>query len=199
LAQKIQSTLSRVQAHLFKSDMNESPTPETTPAAPPLPAFQVISTERLTALETAAAQASGLNDKLLRTLADWDNSRKRTQKEKEDAVKYAAESFLEDLIPVIDNLEMGLLAATSGQDAKAIATGLQMVIGQFQQFLKSAGLEAIDATGKPFDPHLHEAMSEQETTDVAEGTVVAQTRKGYKLRERLLRAASVIVAKAPHA
>ena len=138
-----------------------------------------------------------LKDRLLRAQAEWDNSRKRIQREKDEAVRYAGEALLEKLLPVIDNFEMGMQAAKTATDAKAIAQGLEMVLSQFQQILREAGVETIEAVGHPFDPHRHEALGHHESEDHPEGHVVMQMRKGYKLRDRLLRPASVFVAKTP--
>lgn len=161
------------------------------------PAFQVVSSELLKKMDDLAQKAPELQDRLLRMSADWDNSRKRIQKEKDEALKYAAEGILGDLLPIVDNFELGLLSAQNAQDAKSIALGFQMIQMQLTQFLKENGLEAIDAVGKPFDPHLHEALSHQETEEHEEGIVISQTRKGYKIKDRLLRPAAVVVSKAP--
>ncbi len=147
--------------------------------------------------DAAAAQAAELKDRLLRGQAEWENSRKRILREKEDAVRYAGEALLEKLLPVLDNFEMGMKAAETATDAKSIAQGLEMVLKQFQQVLKDAGVETIDAVGQPFDPHRHEALGQQESAEHPEGHVALQMRKGYKLKDRLLRAASVFVAKPP--
>jgi molecular chaperone GrpE len=111
-----------------------------------------------TAEEKLQQQVAELKDKLLRARADWDNSRKRILKEKEEAVRYASEALLERLLPVLDNFEMGMQAAKSATDAKAISQGFEMVLAQFQQVLREAGIEAVDAVGHPFDPHRHEAL-----------------------------------------
>jgi len=169
---------------------------ETIPAETPEaePAFVTVSSEKY---QAAVEQAADLKDRLLRTQAEWDNSRKRLLKEKEDAVRYAAEGFLERLLPVVDNFEMGMQAAKSATDAKAIAQGFEMVLAQLQQVLRDAGVEAVEAVGHPFDPHRHEALGHQDSTEHPEGHVMMQMRKGYKLKDRLLRPASVFVAKAP--
>jgi molecular chaperone GrpE len=143
------------------------------------------------------AQVAELKDRLLRGQADWDNSRKRILKEKEDAVRYAGEALLERLLPVLDNFEMGIQAAKSATDAKAIAQGFEMALAQLHQVLREAGVESIDAVGHPFDPHRHEALGHQESAEHPEGQVLSQMRKGYKLKDRLLRPASVFVAKTP--
>ena len=176
-----------------EADKNEagSVNPEETPILNPKPAYVTISRE----LAEASAQVAELKDRLLRSQADWDNSRKRILKDKEDAVRYAGEALLEKLLPVLDNFEMGMQAAKTATDAKAIAQGLEMVLAQFQQVLREAGVEAIDAVGHPFDPHRHEALGHHESDDHPEGHVLSQLRKGYKLKDRLLRAASVFVAK----
>lgn len=169
-----------------------TPAPETAPA-PDAPV--TLSAEDHKKLQDAAAQADALRDRLLRTQADWDNYRKRAIREKEEAVKYAAESVMERLLPILDSFEMGLQAAKTATEAKAIAEGMQMIYTQFQNLLKDVGVETIDAVGHPFDPHRHEALGHQESAEHEEGTVVGQMRKGYKLKDRLLRPASVFVAK----
>lgn len=171
-------------------------------AAPEVPVDEVINPEAAESLDPIAqelavlkTQVAELKDRLLRGQADWDNARKRILKEKEDSVRYAAESFLEKFLPVLDNFEMGMQAAKTATDPKAIAQGLEMVLTQFKQVLKDSGVETIDAVGHPFDPHRHEALGEHESDDHPEGHVINQVRKGYKLKDRLLRAASVFVAK----
>ena len=147
--------------------------------------------------EKLTAQVAELKDRLLRSQADWDNSRKRILREKEDAVRYAAEDLLERLLPVIDNFEMGMLAAKTATESKAIAQGFEMVLAQLQQVLRESGVEPVEAVGQPFDPYRHEALGHQESEDLPDGHVLSQMRKGYKLKDRLLRPASVFVAKAP--
>jgi molecular chaperone GrpE len=173
------------------------PMPEPPEIINPDPAYVTVSNEQYKATVAQAAQAAELKDRLLRAQAEWDNSRKRILREKEDAVRYAGEAFLERLLPVLDNFEMGMAAAKTATDPKAIAQGLEMVLAQFQQALRDAGVETIDAVGKPFDPHRHEALGHHESHEHPEGHVLTQVRKGYKLKDRLLRAASVFVAKPP--
>src|SRR5471032_447662 len=186
-----------------KDEKKEAPpVPQTTPEIPiinPNTAYTTVSNELFQATVAQAAQVAELKDRLLRAQAEWDNSRKRILREKEDAVRYAGEAFLERLLPVLDNFEMGMQAAKSASDAKAIAQGLEMVLAQFHQVLKDSGIEVIDAVGHPFDPHRHEALGHHESAEHPEGQVLTQIRKGYKLKDRLLRAASVFVAKPPEA
>jgi molecular chaperone GrpE len=180
-----------------KKDAGTPPSPENPEIINPNPAYVPVSNEMFKATVAQAAQVAELKDKLLRAQAEWDNSRKRILREKEDAVRYAGEAFLEKLLPVLDNFEMGMQAAKTATDAKAIAQGFEMVLAQLQQVLKDAGVEPVEAVGHPFDPHRHEALGHHESADHPEGHVLMQMRKGYKLKDRLLRPASVFVAKAP--
>lgn len=170
-------------------------TPETTPA----PEAAALTPEQIATLQASAAKAQENWDRLLRTTADFDNFKKRAAREKQDAIKYATESLLQKVIPVLDNFEMALAAAqnNSTADLKSVRDGVAMIHSQLKNTLTEAGLEEVDATGKPFDPNVHEAVSQQESADVPEGHVLQQLRKGYKLRERLLRPATVVVAKKP--
>jgi molecular chaperone GrpE len=154
-------------------------------------------TTELTEDDKLRAQVAELKDKLLRAQADWDNSRKRLERTKDEAVRYAAEGLLEKLLPVLDNFEMGMQAAQNATDAKAIAQGFEMVLAQLRQVMRDAGVEPVDAMGQPFDPHRHEALGHQDSDEHPEGHVIMQTRKGYKLKDRLLRPASVFVARKP--
>jgi molecular chaperone GrpE len=160
-----------------------------------------VTPEQLTELKERAAKAEEHWDRLLRTTADFDNFKKRAAREKQDATKFANENLLQKLIPILDNFDMALSATQTAQtDAvQSLQTGVNMIHQQLKNVMAEAGLEEVDANGKAFDPNLHEAVSQQETSDVPEGHVVQQLRKGYKFRERLLRPASVVVAKRPTA
>lgn len=172
---------------------NSAPDPE--PLVPLEPA--TVTAEQLDELKERAAKADENWNRLLRTTADFDNYKKRATREKQDAVKFANESLLQKLVPVLDTFDMALAAAQNHEAVQSLKTGIAMVNQQLKNALTDAGLEEIDAAGKPFDPNLHEAVSQKETAEVPEGQVVQQLRKGYKLRDRLLRPASVVVAKAP--
>ena len=131
-------------------------------------------------------------------MADMENFKKRAARERQDAIKFANEALLERIIPVLDNFDAALAAANAPDTSvQSLQSGVNMIQQQLKSAMSEAGLEEIDATGKPFDPNIHEAISQQESDEVPEGQVVQQVRKGYKLRERLLRPASVIVAKKP--
>jgi molecular chaperone GrpE len=142
------------------------------------------------------ADLERFRDLALRSQADFDNYRKRSAREKEDAVKYANSSLLERLIPIIDNFELGLAAAAGGSSENSpILAGMSMVAKQLNDFLAESGVTAIDATGQPFDPNLHEAIAHEHNPNVPEGTVIRQVRKGFKLKDRLLRPANVIISR----
>lgn len=134
-------------------------------------------------------------DLALRSQADFENFRKRAAREKDDAVKYANASLLERLIPILDNFELGLSAARTSAEGSAILSGMEMVARQLNDFLSQHGVEPVSAEGQKFDPNLHEAVGHEPSADVAEGTIVRQLRRGFKLRERLLRPATVVVSK----
>jgi molecular chaperone GrpE len=131
----------------------------------------------------------------LRSQADFDNFRKRAAREKEDAVKYANAAMLERLIPILDNFELGLNAARRTEENSPILAGMDMVAKQLNDFLLQQGVEPIAAEGAKFDPNVHEAVAQEANDDVQEGHIVRQLRKGFKLRDRLLRPATVVVSK----
>jgi molecular chaperone GrpE len=187
----------------MEKERDQAQEPSDTDAAEALMPVEpgTINAEQLEELKQQAAKAGEHWDRLLRTTADFDNFKKRAAREKQDAIKYANESLLQKLIPVLDSFDMALSATQNTQTGAtdSLQAGVNMISQQLKNVLMEAGLEEIDATGKTFDPNLHEAVSQVVTTDVPDGNVVQQLRKGYKLRERLLRPASVVVGKHPAA
>jgi len=162
------------------------------------PAFQnmIPTPEEIGDLRARAAKADDYWDRLLRMTADLDNYKKRAARERQDAIKLANEGLLQKLIPVADTFDMAIAATRSANvSVDSLQAGFNMIYSQFKAALADAGLEEIDALNKPFDPNVHEAVAEQENTGAPEGQVVQQTRKGYKLREKMLRPASVVVSK----
>ena len=143
------------------------------------------------------AEAAKLKDLALRARADLDNFRKRALREKEEAIRYANNGLLERLLPVIDNFELGLDAAKTAADTASILQGMSMVQKQLQDFLKNNGLEEVQAEGEAFNPNKHDAVSQEFSADIPDGHVIRQVRKGYKIKDRLVRASSVIVSKGP--
>ncbi len=151
--------------------------------------------ENLDELKQKAALADELRDKNLRLVADMDNLRKRIAQEKIESVKYANESILESLIPVLDNFELALQSIDQTDNLPAIKDGIKMVFSQLKQNLKQEGLDEISALGQSFDHNLHDAISQEVSDEHPEGTVLRENRKGYLLKGKLLRPASVVVSK----
>ena len=158
-----------------------------------------LTPERIEQLKEQASKADEHWQQMLRVVADFENFKKRAARERQEVSKYANESLLEKLIPVLDNLDMALASASSAQNStvQQLQAGVSMIHQQLKTALAEAGLEEVDASNKMFDPNWHEAISQQESAEIPEGQVLQQVRKGYKLRDRLLRPASVVVAKKP--
>jgi molecular chaperone GrpE len=154
--------------------------------------------QKIADLEEQVAKAK---DNWIRTAADFENFKKRAARERTEATQFANAALLQKLLPILDNFEMAQVAAQSaqGDSIESLQSGVAMIQQQLKTILADSGLEEINAGGKLFDPTLHEAVSQQETAEVPENHVLQQIRKGYKLRDRLLRPAAVIVAKNPAA
>jgi molecular chaperone GrpE len=168
------------------AEVVEDTAPET-PAAEEAPA--------LDPWEELEADVAKWKELSLRTAAEMENLRKRTTREREDAIRYANQRLLEELLPVIDNFEMGMQAA-SEDTTSMIYIGMDMVRKQLDEFLSAQGVEEISTDGL-FDPNLHDAVSQDDCDAGEEGRILRVTRRGFKLRDRLLRPASVIVSKLP--
>lgn len=148
-----------------------------------------------TDLAAAKKEAADHYERYLRSVADLDNLRKRAVREKDELRQYAASRVLEDLIPVLDNLSLGLAAAKApNADLKTLVGGVEMVLVQAKSSLAQHGLKEINPLGQVFDPNLHESISGQPSTEIAEGLVSLVVRTGYSLNGRLLRPASVILS-----
>jgi molecular chaperone GrpE len=144
--------------------------------------------------EGLQADLDRFRDLALRSQADFENYKKRSAREKEEAIKYANSSLLEKLIAIVDNFELGLEAARAEGEKSPVFSGMSMVLKQLMDFLTDSGLQPIDATGQKFDPNLHEAIAHEPSRKFPEGIVVRQTRRGYKMKDRLLRPSSVVVS-----
>lgn len=143
--------------------------------------------------EKYEAQIAELNNRLLRTQADYDNFRRRSREEKEAAAKYRSQSVIESLLPVLDNFERALLVQPESEEAKSILQGMEMVYRQLQDTLNNEGVAAIETKGQPFDPHLHQAVMQVKEEGFESGQIVEELQKGYKLKDRVLRPAMVKV------
>lgn len=166
--------------------------PKPSDKAPETPVEEAPSAGEATDFQ---AEAARFKDLALRAQADLDNYRKRAIRDKEDSIRFANTSLLEKLLPVLDNFELGLEAARTAPDTASIIQGMSIVQKQLQDFLKAHGVEPIPAEGQVFDPSHHEAVAQEHSPAIPEGHVVRLLRKGYKLKDRLLRASSVTVSK----
>ncbi|MDB6041009.1 MAG: nucleotide exchange factor GrpE [Verrucomicrobiales bacterium] len=179
------------------ADMTEDTTPAPEMGAS-VDAEQSSDGLNLEELKAKAAKSDEHWDRVVRMTADFDNYKKRAAREKQDAIKYANESLLEKLIPILDNFEAAITAASGAAgNSDSLKTGVQMIHSQLKAAMTDSGLEEIDARNQQFDPNWHEAVSQQENAEVPEGQVIQQLRKGYKLRDRLVRPATVIIARKP--
>ena len=149
-------------------------------------------------IEAAKAESSTNWDLYLRERADLENARKRHQRDKEDALRFANDRLLKEMIPVLDNLERAVEHAGQDNDNnQGLLEGVNMTINQFRKALEDFAVKPINAIGTDFDPNLHQAMGQVESADQAPNTVVSEFQKGYLLHDRLLRPSLVMVAKAP--
>lgn len=144
--------------------------------------------------EGLQADLDRFRDLALRSQADFENFKKRSAREKEEAIKYANSSLLEKLVAIVDHFELGLEAARAEGEKSPVFSGMSMVLKQLMDFLADSGLQSIDATGQKFDPNLHEAIAHEPSNEFPEGIVVRQTRRGYRMKDRLLRPSSVVVS-----
>jgi molecular chaperone GrpE len=179
-------------------DENETPTPQpaVTESVEP-PAEAPAAAPEQDPLEVAKAEQAKLKDQLLRTLADFDNFRKRSRRELADAERRGRDDMLKEMLPVFDNLDRASAHAETATDVKALADGIGLVMRQFGDTLTKMGIERVPAVGQAFDPSVHEAVQQLETSDFEPGTIAAEVQAGYKNSEKLIRPALVVVAKAP--
>lgn len=167
---------------------------ERTPAAAGDP--ELSPAARLQRAEDAATE---FREQFLRTAAELENVRRRAARDVEGAHRYGVERFARDLLSVVDSLEMGVEAARSAGDADPVAEGLDATLRLLLAVLERFGVTPIEAAGQPFDPESHEAIMTQPATTVAPDSVLAVVQPGYRIHDRLLRPARVIVARAPDA
>lgn len=165
--------------------------------APETKAEAAAATEPVAAdaVATAKKEAADNYERYLRAVADLENFRRRTVREKDELRQFAASGVLEDLLPVMDNLGLALTAAKQpNAEIKSLAGGVEMVLTQLKSALSSHGLKEINPAGQPFDANLHEAIAAQPSADVPDGNVVTVVRPGFSLNGRLLRPASVVIS-----
>jgi molecular chaperone GrpE len=181
------------QENAMKRSVSAKPMPS--PAAP-APATDSDQAEAEDAMAGLQGDLDRFRDLALRSQADFENYKKRSAREKAEAIKYANSALLERLVSIIDNFELGLAAAKEQGEQSPIYSGMILVQKQLSDLLAENGLQPIEAEGKTFDPNLHEAIAHK-PSDSPEGTVICQARRGYRFRDRLLRPARVIVSSGP--
>jgi len=148
------------------------------------------------ALETKTREAEAQQDRYLRAVAEFDNVRKRSAREREEYTRYANESLLRDILPVLDNLDRALHAARS-EPATSLTTGVELIQRELLRVLEKFGVTPFTSVGQPFDPERHEAIARVQSPDLPDMSVAAETARGYLLHGRVLRPAMVTVAVAP--
>jgi len=175
------------------SQTSDNPSPETPSADATLPA--PTPEERIALLEAEKAETK---DRMLRIAADFENWKKRARKDQTDGEARAKEAVLRDFLEVVDNLERATASFADGKesDAKSVRDGVELVLRQFRSKLDRYQVKVVEALGQPFDPRLHEAISQAPSADAKPGSVLHELQKGYTIGERLLRPAMVVVATA---
>ena len=177
-----------------KASENGSSKSEAPPAEAKAPAEVV--TPVAPAPDGPEVEIAKLKDRLLRTAADFDNFRKRSRRDLEEAEKRVQENLVRSLLPTFDNLERAVSHAGSASDVKALADGIKLVMRQFQDTLGGLGIERVQTVGKAFDPAEHEAVQHVASTEVPPGAIVTELQPGYRWQGRLMRPALVVVSKA---
>ncbi len=184
----------------------EDPAPNVTNKKQPAAQTTVVKSESLeeseqdldNAFATVQSELNLVQNKYARLGAEFENFKRRSDKKRQNTLKYANEQILIEILPIIDHLEQAIASGqneTKGDKSKGVLLGVQMVLKQFEDVMKKFGIEGFSALGKPFDPNLHEAMTQQVDDTVEGGTVLQEYQKGYTLNSRLVRAARVVVSK----
>lgn len=186
----------KVEVPISEEEASETSKPSEDAPSPGEPV--TLSSEDFEKLATEAGKSTENWEKFVRLTAEFDNYKKRAARDRSEAIRYANESLLESLLPTLDNFEMAMSAVDNAtvDSLESLKQGISMVHKQLRDVIKESGMEEIDAANQPFDPAWHEAVSQQESDDVPEGQVLQQIRKGYKLKDRLIRPANVVVATA---
>jgi molecular chaperone GrpE len=171
-------------------EQNVSGVEESLPVVTPEAQVAALTAER----DQLAAEKAELKDRLLRTLADFDNFRRRAERDRSDFIQFAAVEIVRDLLPILDDFQRAMKAETAG---KEYAKGIELIYQRLFDTLKRAGLEPIEAAGKPFDPNLHQAVDRVQSDDLPDQTVLQEYQSGYNFKGKLLRPAMVKVAVKP--
>jgi len=183
------------QEHLESQDVHKKE--DTTETLSPETSEETKNEDLASLLKVKEEELQKEHDRLLRTLAEHENYKKRMARERADFLKFGNEALIKELLPVLDNLELSLEHARNATNAHAITEGIELVRKEFLRKLEKFGLSAVSARGEKFDPNRHEAAAQIETTEHPEDTVVDEFQKGYFIHDRLIRPARVSVAKLP--
>jgi molecular chaperone GrpE len=149
------------------------------------------------ALEEARNKLQESEEKVLRLAADFENTKKRLERERDTSLKYAEENILKELLPGIDNIDRALEQAQESNSIESLLEGVELTKGGLLATLEKFGVKPIESVGEPFDPNLHEAIAMEETDEMEPNIVMKEFQKGYFYKDRLLRPAKVIVSKSP--
>jgi molecular chaperone GrpE len=153
-----------------------------------------ITDQEQAELARLKTEAEENQQRFVRAQADFDNFRRRTQKEKEELAKYASMKLVTELVPVLDNFERAMATVPEGTETESFAKGIQMILRQLETVLTNEGLTAMEAVGQPFNPEFHQAIMQVESEEHEEGIVVEEVQKGYMLKDKVLRPAMVKVS-----
>lgn len=182
---------------LAEEELKEA-NPPAEPQAPLEAASGVGQLDLKDELARKEKQLFDLEGQLKRLAADFENFRRRQAQERDELVKFAASRVFENLLPVVDNFERALVSSRSATDAQQVLAGVELIYRQMQDFLQKSGVAPMEAVGQPFDPNLHEAIAQLETSEHPDQTILAEIQKGYNFNGKVLRYAMVQVASNPH-
>lgn len=156
---------------------------------------ELLQEKELEELKKKASERDEYHDKWLKVHAEYENTRRRLEKEKTDHIKFANEDIISRLFPIMDNFDMAFAAMEKAEDKAAVMEGIKLVQKEFHRVLEQNGVERIETKGAKFDPNLHEAVNAVETEEYPDDMIIEEVRPGYLLNKRLLRPAQVVVAK----
>lgn len=153
--------------------------------------------DKAPAAESAEAKAADQHDQLLRLKADFENTKKRLERDKGEAIKFANELLLVEILPIVDNFDRAMESLAQGHDPEKVKQGLKIAQEELHKILEEHGVEVVKSVGEPFDPNRHEAVAMVDSADAKEGTVMDEIQKGYLLNGRLIRPSKVRIAQQP--
>jgi len=190
--------MSKAKHNKHRAKENAAQARATVPAAEPAATATADAAGEPLSEELAAAMAEA-NDRYLRAKAELENYRKRVQREFAEIREYSKHSVIEEFLPVFDHFQMAMGHVGENADLATLKQGMDMILGEFRRTLENLGVEPIDAVAQPFDPNQHEAIAQEASEQVPEGHVLRQWKCGYRIGERLLRPATVVVSSGPAA